>query len=131
MHLPNQGTIEASGCRSARTFRGVRWDDIEGKQPALKHALLSAYLTDRADVSDHDDLLRIVGDVCLPQAQARDILDSDRYADDLRAVEQTFQRSGIKAVPSIIINQRHLISGGQPVEVFERALREVAASVAE
>jgi predicted DsbA family dithiol-disulfide isomerase len=30
-------------------------------------------------------------------------------------------------VPAVIINQQHLISGGQPVAVFERALRQIAA----
>jgi predicted DsbA family dithiol-disulfide isomerase len=30
-------------------------------------------------------------------------------------------------VPAVIVNERHLIQGGQPVEVFERALREIAA----
>jgi predicted DsbA family dithiol-disulfide isomerase len=30
-------------------------------------------------------------------------------------------------VPAVVINDRHLISGGQPAEVFERALREIAA----
>lgn len=115
--------------RIVNTFdahRLLHWAGIEGKQSELKHALLRAYFTDREDVSDHDTLLRIVGEVGLPQAQARAILDCDRYATDVRAAEQMFQRSGINSVPSIILNQKHLISGGQPVEVFERALREVA-----
>ena len=34
---------------------------------------------------------------------------------------------GIHSVPAIVINQKHLISGGQPVEVFENALRQIAA----
>ena len=42
--------------------------------------------------------------------------------------EARYQRSGISSVPAVIINQRHLISGGQPVEVFERALRQIAQS---
>ena len=116
--------------RIVNTFNAHRllhWAGIEGRQLELKHALLRAYFTDREDVSDNDTLLRILGDVGLPQAQAREILESDRYAEDVRAAEQMFQRSGINAVPSIILNQKHLISGGQPVEVFERALREVAA----
>ena len=100
---------------------------IEGKQSALKHTLLRAYFTDRLDVLDHDVLSNIASDAGLPEAQAREILESDRYAQDVRAAEQMFQRSSINAVPSIILNQKHLISGGQPVEVFERALREVAA----
>ncbi len=116
--------------RIVNTFdahRLLHWAGIEGKQSQLKHALLRAYFTDREDVSKHDTLLRIVGDIGLPQENARQILESDQYAEDVRAAEQVFQRSGINSVPSIIINQQHLISGGQPVEVFERALREVAA----
>jgi predicted DsbA family dithiol-disulfide isomerase len=34
---------------------------------------------------------------------------------------------GIRAVPSVIINDQHLIQGGQPPEVFEEALRQLAA----
>jgi predicted DsbA family dithiol-disulfide isomerase len=33
-------------------------------------------------------------------------------------------------VPSIVVDGRHLIQGGQPVEVFEQALREIAAELA-
>ena len=47
-------------------------------------------------------------------------------AQDVRAQEQFFQRAGIHSVPAIIINRQHLISGGQPPEVFEQALRQVA-----
>jgi predicted DsbA family dithiol-disulfide isomerase len=36
--------------------------------------------------------------------------------------------AGIHSVPAIIINDHHLISGGQPVEVFERALRQIAGA---
>jgi len=107
--------------------RLLHWAEIEGKQRALKHALLRAYFTDGLDVSDHDTLAGIAGGVGLAEAQARAILASDAHADDVRHQEQFFQRNGISAVPAIIINQQHLISGGQPVEVFERALREIAA----
>ncbi|GAA4869467.1 DsbA family oxidoreductase [Luteimonas vadosa] len=116
--------------RIVNTFdahRLLHWAGIEGRQSELKHALLRAYFTDRQDVSDHDTLLRIASEVGLPGDQARDILASDRYAAEVRAAEELFQRSGINAVPSVILNRRHLVSGGQPVEVFERALREVAA----
>jgi predicted DsbA family dithiol-disulfide isomerase len=33
-------------------------------------------------------------------------------------------------VPAIIIDDKHLISGGQPPEVFEQALRQIAANPA-
>jgi len=31
-------------------------------------------------------------------------------------------------VPAVIINEKHLISGGQPAEVFEQALRRIATA---
>ena len=126
------GFTFAKGGRSriVNTFdahRLLHWAGIEGRQAALKHALLRACFTDDRDVSDHDTLSTIASSVGLPEDRAREILASDTYAADVRAAEQMFQRSGINAVPAVIINQKHLISGGQPVEVFERALREVAA----
>jgi len=59
--------------------------------------------------------------------EAAEVLASGAYADEVREQEEFFQRQGITAVPAIIINQRHLISGGQPPEVFEQALRQIAA----
>lgn len=107
--------------------RLLHWAGIEGKQRALKHALLRAYFTDGLDVSDHETLAGIAAGAGLPEAQALAILASDAHAADVRHQEEFFQRNGISAVPAIIIDQRHLISGGQPVEVFERALREIAS----
>lgn len=143
--LENQERIHARGAELGFTFgKGARtrtyntfdahrllhWAGTqgEGKQLALKHALLGAYFTDGRNVSDHDVLLDIVGTVGLPVETARQVLASDEFVADVRADEQRYQRSGISSVPAVIINQRHLISGGQPVEVFERALRQIAHS---
>ena len=60
-------------------------------------------------------------------ARAKAILDSDEFAAEVREREQFYLSQGINSVPAIIINDRHLISGGQPVEVFEQALRQIAA----
>jgi predicted DsbA family dithiol-disulfide isomerase len=119
--------------RTYNTFdahRLLHWAGLEGRQAALKHALLRAYFTEGRNVADHQVLLDVARHVGLPEDRARAILGSDAYADDVRLEEQFFQQHGINAVPAIIIEQRHLISGGQPVEVFERALREIAAAKA-
>ena len=44
----------------------------------------------------------------------------------VRAQEKFYQQAGIHSVPAVIINDRHLISGGQPAAVFEQALRRIA-----
>ena len=106
--------------------RLLHWAGIEGKQLQLKHALLRAYFSEGRNVSDHEILAAIAAGVGLDAARARAILASDEYAAEVREAEQFFQRNGINGVPAVIIDQKHLISGGQPVEVFERALRQIA-----
>lgn len=96
-------------------------------QRALKITLLKAYFTDGRNVSDRGVLLELAVAAGLPEAGAREVLDSDRYDADVAAAEAEVHRQGINGVPAIILNQRHLIQGGQPVEVFERLLRQVMA----
>ena len=110
--------------------RLLHWAELQGpaQQLALKQALLKAYLTDGENPSDHDVLVRLAGEAGLNTAQAREVLASDEYAQATRQREQEFLDAGIHSVPAIILNRQHLISGGQPVEVFERALRQVAGA---
>jgi predicted DsbA family dithiol-disulfide isomerase len=109
--------------------RLLHWAGIEGRQLALKQALLRAYFSEGRNVSDHATLVAVAVGAGLDGARAQAIVASDAHADDVRAAEQFFIRNGINGVPAVIIEQKHLISGGQPVEVFERALREIAAGV--
>jgi predicted DsbA family dithiol-disulfide isomerase len=108
--------------------RLLHWAQGEGagKQAALKKALLTAYFTDGENPSDPALLVRVAASVGLDGARAQAILDSDEFADEVRAQESFYQQAGINSVPAIILNDQHLISGGQPPEVFEQALRQVA-----
>ena len=101
-----------------------------GQQHALKKALLAAYQGRAECIEDHAVLLACVSEVGMDLATAQTILQSDTYAADVRAREQFYLQAGINSVPAIIINDRHLISGGQPTEVFEQALRRIAAGQA-
>ena len=107
--------------------RLLHWAELEGRQIALKKALLKAYFTDGEDPSNHALLVRVATEVGLDGAKAQAILDSDTYAAEVRAQEAFYQGQGIHSVPAVIINDQHLISGGQPPEVFEQALRQIAA----
>jgi predicted DsbA family dithiol-disulfide isomerase len=101
-----------------------------GKQRALKHALLTAYHGEGRNPSAQDVLLDLVAQVGLDAQEANAVLMDGRYTDEVRAAEQEWQQAGINSVPAIVINQRHLISGGQPPDVFEQALRQIAQEAA-
>ncbi len=110
--------------------RLLHWAEGEGRQRALKHALLRAYFSEGRDVSDRDILVGIATATGLDGERARAILDSNEFAEEVRIAERFFVEAGISGVPAIIIERQHLVSGGQPPEVFERALREIAAAKA-
>jgi predicted DsbA family dithiol-disulfide isomerase len=107
--------------------RLLHWAGLEGRQRELKHALLAAYHTHAQNPGDAEVLLALCADVGLDVERARSILAGDEFGAQVREAERFYQEQGISAVPSVIINDRHLIQGGQPPEAFERALRTLAA----
>lgn len=107
--------------------RLLHWAGLEGHQRELKHALLEAYHGEGRNPGAHDVLVELAGRVGLDPARAAKILASDEYAAEVRAREAHWQSLGVHAVPSVIVDDRHLIQGGQPPEVFEQALRRIAA----
>ncbi len=121
-----------AGSRVWNTFdahRLLHWAEQQGRTRAiaLKQALFRAYFTDNENVADRDVLVRIAAETGLDGDAARRILDANEYADEVRALEDRWQQAGIHSVPATIVNGQYLISGGQPPEVFESALREIAA----
>jgi predicted DsbA family dithiol-disulfide isomerase len=94
-------------------------------QTELKMALLTAYFTQGRDVSSHDVLLQIVGEVGLDADHAGKLLSDQVYAGDVRALQQQWRQLGVTAVPTFIIDEKYMISGGQPPEVFVQSLRKM------
>jgi predicted DsbA family dithiol-disulfide isomerase len=135
----NQAAIRARGAAVGFSFgkrervwntfeahRLLHWAGLQGKQRELKHALLKAYHGDGRNPGAHDVLLELAGAVGLDVSAAREVLQSGAYADEVRAAEAAWQDAGIHSVPAIVINGKHLIQGGQPPEIFEQALRQIA-----
>jgi len=119
--------------RTYSTFdahRLLHWAAESGDADAqrrLKWRLLSAYFSEGADPSSHEVLLLAVEQSGLDVAQATEILNSDRWHDEVRRQQQFYLSQGIHSVPAVIINDRYLVQGGQPPEAFEQALRQIAA----
>jgi predicted DsbA family dithiol-disulfide isomerase len=119
----------SAGSHVYNTFdahRLLHWAGLQGRQQELKKILFRANFTDDANIASHDVLVALAVEGGLDASQAREVLASGRYAAQVRAAEQLWQSRGINSVPGIIIEGKWLISGGQPPEVFEQALREIA-----
>ena len=139
----NRETIRARGADLGFTFemgkrsrvyntfdahRLLHWADLEGRQRELKRALFTAYFTEGRNPGDREVLIDVAAQSGLDPLRAREVLESGRYADEVREREQFYGRQGVRAVPSVIVDDRYLIQGGQPVEIFEQALRQIASA---
>ena len=141
-----RNTIRARGAEVGFAFnpegRGRIWNTFDahrllhwageqgapGQQHALKKGLMAACHTRSEAMGHHDVLLGCVREAGLDEARAQAILASDEFAQDVREREAFYTSHGIHSVPAVIINDKHLISGGQPAAVVEQALRQIATA---
>jgi predicted DsbA family dithiol-disulfide isomerase len=107
--------------------RLLHWARLEGHQGALKEALFEAYFTNGQNPADHEILVQAAEVAGLDPGEARAVLRSGAYGPEVREEEMFWRREGISSVPTIIINDKYMITGGHPPDSFERALRHIAA----
>ena len=88
----------------------------------LKEALLRAYFVEAANVADHETLTRIATEVGLDEVTVKEVLTSDRYADEVEADIRQAVAYGATGVPFFVIDQKYGISGAQPVDTFRQVL---------
>lgn len=108
--------------------RLLHWAELQGRHLALKHALFEAYFSRGESPADHAVLTAAAGRAGLDPDAARSVLEGGDYAEEVRAAELLWRQRGINSVPAVIVNDRYLISGGQPADAYERALREIMAA---
>jgi len=108
--------------------RLLAWAKEKNAQATLKLVLLKAYFTDGKNIADRNVLAELARQAGLDGAEADEVLVSDRFAQEVKEEETLWARRGISSVPAVIVNDRYLISGGQPPEVFEEQLRAILAS---
>lgn len=108
--------------------RMLHWAGLEGRGLELKRALLRAYHGEGRNPGAADVLVELAGAVGLDAVRARAIVVGDEFAAEVRERERYWHMRGVTVVPTVIVNDTHLIEGAQPPEAFEQALRQIAQS---
>ena len=140
----NRENIRARGAALGFTFgerahvwntfdahRLLHWAGLQGPAPqrALKRALLKAYHGEGRNPAAREVLLEAAAVASLDASEAAAVIDDrDCFAPEVREAEAEWQQAGIRSVPSVVLDRRFLIQGGQPPEVFEDALRRRLAA---
>ncbi|WP_025112407.1 DsbA family oxidoreductase [Pseudomonas sp. H1h] len=105
--------------------RLLHWAGLEGLQLPLKEALFKAYFADGGNPSDHAQLTQIAESIGLDRQRAAAILASDEFADEVREEEQLWLQRGVSSVPTVVFNGQYAVTGGQPVDTFVGAIRQI------
>ncbi len=119
--LPN--TLEA--------HRLIHWAGIEGRQTAMVARLFKAHWREGADIGDAATLARLAGEVGMDAAAVARLLATDADADDIRARDMDARQKGVTAVPTFLIAQQYVVSGAQPVEMWQQVIDELAEKIAQ
>lgn len=116
--------------RIYNTFNAHRllyWSRQHEKQTELQLALFRLYFTEGGNPGNAGELVQAAARAGLPADEARKILDSDLFAQEVRAEEAKYPAMGIHSVPTFIINDQYRFIGGQPVDEFVTTLEKIAA----
>jgi predicted DsbA family dithiol-disulfide isomerase len=120
-------TIRFDLTRRASTFdahRIVHLAAAHGLQDAMKDRLLRAYFTEGKLISDHETLAALATEVGVPEAEVAETLAGQRYADAVRADEQTARELGINSVPTFVVDRALGASGAHPPDALLGLLRQ-------
>jgi predicted DsbA family dithiol-disulfide isomerase len=140
----NRANIAARGAALGFTFgerahvwntfdahRLLHWAGLQSAaaQLAMKRALLKAYHGEGRNPAAREVLLEAAAAAGLDAGETAAVIDDTAcFADEVREAESEWQQAGIRSVPSVVIDRRFLVAGGQPPEVFEDALRRRLAA---
>ena len=105
--------------------RLIHWAGLEGKQTAIVAALFHAYFVDGRNIGDHETLADIAGEVGLDREMIARLLASVADLEDIKARDAHSREMGVSAVPTFIVDNRHVVPGAQPPELWVSLIEEI------
>ena len=121
-----QFTDEFRTYNTFNTHQLLYWADQQGRMHDLKQALFVAHFVDNKNVADSTVLANVAADIGLDRSGALAVLEEQRFAAAVEKEKQHWQQQGIQSVPSMVFNERHLISGAQGIENYKSILQQLA-----
>ena len=83
---------------------------------------MRAYFTEGEAIARPGDAVRLMAEVGVDADEARDVLEKDRFSEDVREDEPLASQLGVQGVPFFVLDRRYGVSGAQPPEVLVQAL---------
>lgn len=95
-----------------------------GLQSAMEERLFAAYFAEGKALGDTDTLVALAVESGLPEANVRDMLAGNAFADQVRADAEEARRLNMRGVPFVVIDEKYALPGAQSVEVIGDTLQQ-------
>lgn len=89
----------------------------------LNQALFAAYFTENLVLADHKVLLDKALSVGMKEEDVKEVLESDKYDDEVRFDEREAAMRGVRGVPYIVFNGEFAVPGAMTIDSFKSALQ--------
>lgn len=103
----------------------IHWADTQEREHDMKQALFTAHFTFRRDLSDIHVLADVAAETGLERVEALAVLEDQRFAPEVRAMQNFWLQQGIRGVPAVVFDRQHLVTGAQGVENYTRILEKM------
>ena len=109
--------------------RLIHWAGLEGRQNAVVDALFRAYFREGRDIGDTAVLVEVAALAGMDAGVTARLLATEADRDDLIARDRDARQKGVSAVPTFLVAQQYVLSGAQPVALWQRAIDEISAEI--
>lgn len=111
---------------SLDAHRVIHWAGLEGRQHAVKGALMRAYFREGRDIGDAAVLADVAGEAGMDAAMVVRLLEGEADRDEMAARDADARRKGLTGVPGFLIGQQYFVAGAQPVEMWQGVIDDLA-----
>jgi predicted DsbA family dithiol-disulfide isomerase len=94
----------------------------KGKGDVMEEALFKAYFEEGKNTADHNTLTVLAASIGLDEAEVREVLQSNRFADEVSRDIYEATQIGVSGVPFFLFNDKYAVSGAQDSQVFLQTL---------
>ena len=93
-------------------------------QNELKEQLFKVYFEEGKNIDDLETLLHCAEQVGIPLAEAKRVLDTHEFDEEIDQDVYESRLIGVQGVPFFVFDRKYGISGAQPDEVFDQTLQQ-------
>jgi predicted DsbA family dithiol-disulfide isomerase len=115
------------GVKSRPALEGAKFAEEKGLGEPYHEAMFKAHFVEDLDIGDHEVLAGLAETVGLDRVEFLAALNTQKYANEVDLDIAQAQAYSLNGVPAIIIQNKYLISGAQPLEALQDIVRQVKA----